>query len=197
MADSADQIEKHTIVIRLSVCIYKMNDHELNMLLNLLRQENLSDLNAIQTKTPVLDTGKESHVQRQMIIAQLFILLKNIDKDTLLERLRSFDHPEFKWIREYPRLSCYLQVDFAVRNRAYRSTIRDISAGGVFIETSEPFEKGQEIALCFTLQESNENLPIKITGKVTRVYPDGIGVIYTNISNYQRDILNVLIHKMN
>ncbi len=197
MAYSTEQIEKHTIVTRLSVCIYKMNDDELIKLLGLLINGNRSEPHAVNSEMPISGQGQGSIMHRQMIIAQLFIIIKKIDKDTLLERLRGFDHPEFKWIREYPRLSCYLQVDFAYKNKAYRGTIRDISAGGVFIETSEKFEKGQEIALCFSLQESKGNLPIKIKGIVTRVHPDGIGVFYKDISNYQRDILNTLIQKIN
>ena len=87
-------------------------------------------------------------------------------------------------------------VDFAARGKAYRSCIRDISASGVFIETKEPFEKDQQVALCFTLTESNETLPFKIKGRVTRIYPDGIGVQYENVTRYQRDIIDVLIKRI-
>jgi Tfp pilus assembly protein PilZ len=65
----------------------------------------------------------------------------------------------------------------------------------VFIETGDNFEIGQDIALCFTLTESEESLPFKVQGKVMRIYPDGIGVQYQNMTGYQRDILNTLIEK--
>ena len=113
----------------------------------------------------------------------------------LLDKLKTINHPDFQWVREYPRLSCYLMVDFATGGKAYRSCIRDISANGVFIETGDSFEIGQDIALCFTLTESEESLPFKVQGKVTRLYPDGIGVQYKNMTVYQRDILNTLIEK--
>lgn len=86
-------------------------------------------------------------------------------------------------------------VDFASGDKAYRSCIRDISASGVFIESTDKFKVGQAIALCFTISESDEMLPFKTKGKVTRLYPDGIGVQYENISRYQRDILDALVHQ--
>jgi Tfp pilus assembly protein PilZ len=134
--------------------------------------------------------------QHQMIIARIFVLINQLDKDTLLQRLRPFQHPDFRWIREYPRLSCYLMVDFAANGRAYRSCIRDISASGVFIETTDAFEPGQDLSLCFALSESDEMLPFKIRGQVTRIYPDGIGVRYENVTDYQRAIISALLAKL-
>lgn len=194
MAYSVDQIEKQTIVTRLSVSIYKMTDQQLNVLFELLRQspgvtENAEDL-------AKLLEHNNSAVQRHMLIARIFILIKQMEKDLLLERLKLYSHPEFRWTREYPRLSCYLMVDFAAKGKAYRSCIRDISASGVFIETKDAFEPGQHVALCFTLTESNESLPFKIKGRVSRVYSDGIGVQYENVTQYQRDIIDTVIKKI-
>lgn len=194
MAYSVDQIEKQTIVTRLSVSIYKMTDRQLTELFELLSQspgvtENSEDL-------AKLTEHQNTSVQRHMLMARIFILIKQMDKDTLLEQLKLYSHPEFRWTREYPRLPCYLLVDFAARGKAYRSCIRDISASGVFIETKEPFEKDQQVALCFSLTESNETLPFKIKGRVTRIYPDGIGVQYENVTRYQRDIIDALIKKI-
>ncbi len=196
MTYTADQIEKHTIVARLSVSIYRMDDAQLLTILNLLENNvgpgmSSETLNAMPTTQ-----SQDPNVRRQMIIARIFILIKQLDRDTLLLRLRPFNHPDFRWVREYPRLSCYLQVDFAAGGKAYRSCIRDISASGVFIETGDSFKPGQEIALCFTLSESDEMLPFKLKGRVTRLYPDGIGVQYADMTHYQRDIINTLIEKI-
>jgi Tfp pilus assembly protein PilZ len=195
MTYTADQIEKHTIVARLSVSIYRMNDEQLVTILNLLEKD---DELATATDTRPADTDSYSDdplIRRQMIIARIFILIKQLDRDTLLQRLRPFNHPDFRWVREYPRLPCYIQVDFAAGGKAYRSCIRDISASGVFIETGVSFNPGQDISLCFTLAESDEMLAFKLKGKVMRIYPDGIGVQYVNMSRYQRDIINTLIDK--
>ncbi len=196
MAYTADQIEKHTIVARLSVSIYQMDDEQLVTILNLLKNDPESP--SIQQDQTLEATNQvdAANFRRQMIIGRIFILIKQLDRDTLLLRLRPFKHPDFRWVREYPRLPCYLQVDFATGGKAYRSCIRDISASGVFIETVDNFKPGQEIALCFTLSESDENLPFKLKGRVTRLYPDGIGVQYLDMTSYQRDIINTLIGKI-
>jgi Tfp pilus assembly protein PilZ len=195
MTYTADQIEKHTIVARLSVSIYRMNDEQLATILHLL--ENEDDTTAGTDTDPAeKDSGNvDPLVRRQMIIARIFILINRLDRDTLLQRLRPFHHPDFRWVREYPRLRCYVQVDFAAGGKAYRSSIRDISASGVFIETGDTFKPGQEIALCFSLTESDEMLAFKLKGKVMRVYPDGIGVQYVDMSQYQREIISTLIEK--
>jgi Tfp pilus assembly protein PilZ len=195
MAYTVDQIEKHTIVARLSVSIYQMNDDQLVTIMDLLENEDDAAIAMDNRKDGIASKSDDPNIRRQMIIARIFILIKQLDKDTLLQRLRPFKHPDFRWVREYPRLSCYIQVDFATGGKAYRSCIRDISASGVFIETGDTFKPGQDVALCFTLTESAEMLPFKLKGKVTRLYPDGIGVQYVNMSSYQRDIINTLIDK--
>jgi Tfp pilus assembly protein PilZ len=195
MTYTADQIEKHTIVARLSVSIYRMNEEQLLTILKLLEHED--DLDAVtdgDTADQELE-GQDPLIRRQMIIARIFILINQLDRDSLLLRLRPFNHPDFRWVREFPRLPCYIQVDFATSGKAYRSCIRDISAGGVFIETGDSFKPGQDIALCFTLAESDEMLAFKLKGKVVRIYPDGIGVQYVDMSNYQREIIKTLIEK--
>jgi Tfp pilus assembly protein PilZ len=195
MTYTADQIEKHTIVARLSVSIYRMNEGQLTTILRLLEGDD-TEAGTPDARPAVKDSDSDTPlVRRQMIIARIFILINKLDRDTLLQRLRPFHHPDFRWVREYPRLPCYIQVDFAAGGKAYRSCIRDISASGVFIETGDTFKPGQDIALCFSLAESDETLPFKLKGKVTRIYPDGIGVQYMNMSKYQRDIINTLIDK--
>jgi Tfp pilus assembly protein PilZ len=195
MTYTADQIEKHTIVTRLSVSIYKMPESQLLSLLKVFEQNVKAAGGELGEPLSLNSAAGDDFVIRQMIIARLFILIKQMDKDRLLESMRLLDHPELKWVREYPRLDCFLLADFAADGKAYRGIIRDISAGGVFIETSEEIKKGQHLALCYTLSESNATLPIKIKGRVTRVFPNGIGVQYENITQYQQDIINSLIQK--
>ena len=76
--------------------------------------------------------------------------------------------------REHPRKSCFMAVDYADRDRVFKDFIRNISAGGVFIETNLPFSIGKDITLTFS--SSNYERPIKITGKIARTGRGGIGV---------------------
>lgn len=195
MAYTIDQIEKHTIVMRLAVSIYKMNEPELYSVIEALDADNGVGGDHGGHPLAGLSREKSDEVRRQMMIARLFVLIQQLDRNALLERLKLVKDAGLKWVREYPRLDCFLIVDFAAQGKAYRSCIRDISANGVFIETSEKFEQNQEVALCFTLGEANDVLPFKISGRVTRIYPDGIGVQYENVTHYQREILNTLINR--
>lgn len=195
MPYTANQIEKHTILTRLSVSIYKMPEHQLLELLEVFEQNVKAAGGELGEPLDLQMHSDNQGVRRQMIIARLFILIQQLDKDGLLEALRLINHPELRWVREYPRLDCYLLVDFAAEGRAYRGIIRDISAGGVFIETTESIKEGQNIALCYTLSKSDSVLPFKIKGRVTRVFPNGIGVQYENITHYQQEIINSLIHR--
>jgi len=191
MQYSVEQIEKHTIVTRLSVSIYKMENEQLDKLLDLL--EPGPDGRRHPIIPPKISMEKRNQQIRSLMIARIFVLINQLKKETLLQRLHKFDHMDFRWVREFPRLSCFLSVDFATKEKAYRSCIRDISASGVFIETSDIFAIGQEIALCFILTEADETLPFRIKGAVTRIYPDGIGVQYKNMTKYQQEILNALL----
>lgn len=194
MTKHVDQIEKQTIVARLSVSIYKMGDEDLFKLMESLENDQASDISAEMNQS-LLENEGDAKIRRQMTIARLFVLINNLDKDSLLQRLRSFRHASFQWVREYPRLQCHLIVDFESGGRVYQSYIRDISASGVFIESKDHFEVGQDVKLCFAFSESDEMLPFKIRGKITRVYSEGIGVRYEDMTSYQRDIIEALIKK--
>lgn len=195
MAYTVNQIEKHTIVTRLSVSVYKMSERQLLNLMDVFEQKVEAEGGDIGEPLALHRHSNDPALRRQMIIAHLFILIQQMDKDGLLEALRLLDHPELRWVREFPRLDCYLLVDFAADGKAYKGVMRDISAGGVFIETTEPLKYGQHIALCYTLTESNAPMPFKIKGRVTRIFPNGVGVQYENITHYQQEIINTLIHK--
>ncbi|MBT8341307.1 MAG: PilZ domain-containing protein [Desulfatitalea sp.] len=197
MAYTADQIEKHTIVLRLAESIYKMQDQQLAMLLEALAQASEIKENQVDSFLAKLPVQANDTLRRQMIIGRIFTVIRSLDAQRLLQCLRVLKGPDYRWVREYPRLSCFLLVDYAADGKAYRSCIRDISADGVFIETAEHFDVSQEIALCFILSEANDSVPFKIQGRVKRIYPDGIGVQYEQITDYQRDILNTLIKKIN
>ncbi len=196
MAYSVNQIEKHTLFMRLAVSVYRMKDEQLQLLLETLDQNPDTAPVISNSRGDDLTAEKSEAIKRQMVLARIFVLISQLDKDTILSRLRGLEDPAYNWVRAYPRLACYLLVDFAAQGKAYRSYIRDISANGVFIETAVGFKEGQAVALCFTLSNSDEPLPFKVRGRVTQVYPDGIGVQYEKITHYQREILDSLINKI-
>ena len=96
--------------------------------------------------------------------------IRAITPDTI-EHTEEWQRPQR---RECSRKSCLMLVDYATLDRAYKDCIRNISTSGLFIETSTSFSIGQKIKLTFS--SSNYERPIKITGKIARRAPEGIGV---------------------
>ncbi|MDY6989652.1 MAG: PilZ domain-containing protein [Thermodesulfobacteriota bacterium] len=82
--------------------------------------------------------------------------------------------------RRDPRHSCSIPVTCATDDRVFEDLIRDISAGGAFIETSEAFSPGEDIALTFSSPDLEQ--PVKIKGKVMWRASQGIGVKFETAS---------------
>jgi Tfp pilus assembly protein PilZ len=65
--------------------------------------------------------------------------------------------------------------------------IKDISAGGAFIEFSRPFPIGQEITLVFS--SLGDQKPVRIIGEIAWTGPQGIGVKFKTPGLYRLDNL--------
>ncbi|MEW6077364.1 MAG: PilZ domain-containing protein [Thermodesulfobacteriota bacterium] len=87
------------------------------------------------------------------------------------------------WVkkRHHPRKNLRLCVTMAHGQKTGEHHARDISLGGIFVETREKLSLGQEVRI--TLPFSNQNRQIKMNGKVVRVTEEGVGV--------QFDILDI------
>ncbi len=72
--------------------------------------------------------------------------------------------------RERVRISISRGTSFAVKGRAYRSSIENTSDSGAFIKTLERLSDGQDISM--TIESPSEQR----TGKIARVAPHGIGM---------------------
>lgn len=191
---SADSIAKKTLMMRLFIHIYGMTDAKLRHLLTILDQEGTPATNRTHDTLSLMKGHQGDNLQRHAIIARLFVLIRQMDKDELLERLRASDDPEFHWSRAFPRMDCHLIVDFVVQGKAYRGYLRDISAGGIFMVTSDKFDIGQEVSLCFTLDESNAVVAFKLNGRIKHLYDNGIAVEYLDIPHDQQSVIDAMVH---
>jgi len=83
---------------------------------------------------------------------------------------------EFDWndLREHPRRPVAQQVDFTIGDRFYTDAMRDISVGGLFIETNLDLAVGQEVAVSIPFSDGRP--PVRVRGEVARVTGDGIGI---------------------
>ena len=96
--------------------------------------------------------------------------------------------------RKSPRKPYLKEVDFATADRAYKEFIKDISAGGLFIETRSALAVGQEITLVLSLP--GHERPIKVMGDVVRATQQGIGVRFKPASPIIQEIIETLVEKI-
>ena len=76
--------------------------------------------------------------------------------------------------RLYPRIPCFLMVDFVTQECAYRAFIRNISADGAFIESEQPVHAGPRVSLVISFPE--EPSTVKTAANIVRIGEQGIGV---------------------
>jgi Tfp pilus assembly protein PilZ len=70
-------------------------------------------------------------------------------------------------------------VDYATKDHAYKGFIRNLSCGGVFIQTRGSLDVGQEIMMTFS--SSNHFNPLKIEGEIVRKNMLGVGVRFKEV----------------
>jgi len=78
--------------------------------------------------------------------------------------------------RRYDRKSFFMVIDYALKDRAYRDFIQDISEGGIFVETRNKFPVGQLISMTFPIPGHSGQ--VKIKGLIVRNTSNGIGVTF-------------------
>jgi len=91
------------------------------------------------------------------------------DKPLVVLKQRGADEKE----RE-KRISLYTETTFTVGGVEFRGIVLDLSSGGCFIETSDNFDTGQEIAL--RMKRSKDAKTIMVRGRIARLEPNGIGI---------------------
>jgi Tfp pilus assembly protein PilZ len=127
------------------------------------------------------DSTKQSNTLNISVITtrlvDLILKMSAKERQTLLNEL---EEKYKKGNREFSRKDYKKEVDFVLNDRLFRGFIQNLSASGMFIETSESFSEGQRITLTFGLPEPSEH--IKIAGKIVRLIPEvGFGVKFNKV----------------
>ena len=78
--------------------------------------------------------------------------------------------------RRYLRQTSFIVAQYAVAEGTFRDIIRNISAGGLFIEADRHIAVGQPISITFPL--FNFDNVIQVYGNVVRRDPDGYVVTF-------------------
>ena len=121
--------------------------------------------------------------------------MKSSNKDRLLEiingmtdeeqqdLIKELEDRQSRDMRRYERKSHSMPVEYVAQDHSNKGVIKDISMGGVLLETSEiwgSFSIGEDIVL--NIQYPNQEKYIKIRGEVVRIEPQRIGVKFKKIS---------------
>lgn len=194
MHDSHWQAEKKKILTRLSIAIYKMTDEQLISLLHLFKDLALKEKEKLLEVPKPDPDGISGARERQLLIARFFLLINHLNETDLLRFMNRYEQKRFAMLREFPRVPCNISLDLAADGRAINCFAKDISAGGVFVESCEPFTMGQSVSICFSL--ADDHLAFKLKGRVIRLEDGGIGIKYESLTSYQLEIMKNMINRL-
>lgn len=115
-------------------------------------------------------------------------LLKDLEKKHIKIDKADSTEPEkpFKEMRKHPRKTSLIATDCTTNEVCFINFIKDISNGGVFIETNAPFYIGQKIKMKFSLPQVDDT--IVVGGEVIRVDSLGIGVKFIEGDIHKLDL---------
>ena len=85
---------------------------------------------------------------------------------------RGFRRRDNKEARVYSRVPCSEDTHFSANRELFRGTIKNISQGGIYVQTKERFVVGQEVVVAGPFGKHNED--IKRNGKI--VWHDAKGI---------------------
>ncbi len=101
-------------------------------------------------------------------------LIHELTEDQCERLLEKLERWKSKKRRRDPRRPCSVPVDYATGDRIFKGFIKDISSGGVFVESRKALDLGEEITLTFTSPDLPK--PVKIKGEIVRKNLLGVGV---------------------
>ena len=123
--------------------------------------------------------------------------------DEIIKRIRNLTHDQQKEIleilktwqagkqREHQRLKTKVDIDVVVGDRVIQTDAKDISAGGIFINTSGKFETNKSVRVVFSVPGYDK--PFKLQGMIVRVEQNGLAIKFENITPYFKKILDDVI----
>ena len=124
----------------------------------------------------------DNELGRNEVRAFIFEIIDDMSDTEMLRLLKDLE----KWQksknekRKYPRKSTLIDITYSSdQRRIFEDFVRNISAGGLFIETNLLSELGQKLTMTFSHPSSGD--PIKVLGKVIRVDSEGIGVKFNKL----------------
>ena len=124
----------------------------------------------------------DNELGRNEVRAFIFEIIDDMSDTEMRQLLKDLE----KWQksknekRKYPRKSTLIDITYSSdQRRIFEDFVRNISAGGLFIETNLVTELGQKLTMTFSHPDSGD--PIRVLGKVIRVDSGGVGVKFNKL----------------
>ncbi len=124
----------------------------------------------------------DNELGRNEVRAFIFEIIDDMSFSEMRQLLKDLE----KWQksknekRKYSRRSTLVDITYSSdQRRIFEDFVRNMSAGGLFIETNLITELGQKLTMTFSHPDSGD--PIKVVGKVIRVDSGGIGVKFNTL----------------
>lgn len=123
--------------------------------------------------------------------------------DEIIKRVRNLTHDQQKEIleilntwqvgkqREYQRLKAKSDIDVGLDNMVIQTDTIDISASGLYINTTGKFEPDKTVRVVFSVPGADKSF--KLQGMIVRVDENGIAIQFENITPYFKKILDNII----
>ena len=118
-------------------------------------------------------TKTENNFDEVDITSRLLNLMFDMPVELKIRLMKILDKWENEGSRRHQRKPWVIPVDYTTDDQAFKDVIKDISKGGVFIETKRSFAVGQTITMNFRFSKTQL---IRATGEIVRSNSQGLGV---------------------
>ena len=126
--------------------------------------------------------SNDTELGRNEVRAFIFEIIDDMSETEMRQLLKDLEgwQKSKNEKRKYPRKSTLMEITYSSdQRRVFEDFVRNISAGGLFIETNLVTELGQKLTMTFSHPGSGD--PIKVLGKIIRVDSGGIGVKFNKL----------------
>ena len=126
--------------------------------------------------------SNDNELGRNEVRAFIFEIIDDMSETEMRQLLKDLEgwQKSKNEKRKYPRKSTLMEITYSSdQRRVFEDFVRNISAGGLFIETNLVTELGQKLTMTFSHPGSGD--PIKVLGKIIRVDSGGIGVKFNKL----------------
>ena len=122
--------------------------------------------------------NSEYYPETNHVILQLMKKILEMTEDERLDLLGQLEKVPMKELslgeRDGTRRAYEQTITFSTQDRQYKALCKNISNGGIFVQTSEIFRLGQLVSLDIPFSDGKES--IKVPAEIVRIETEGIGL---------------------